>query len=92
MKRDLSDVDGLWRMSPLAHAVHAKTPILLMHSEQDLRCPMEQAEQFYVAMKKHGVDTKLITFPQSNHGLSREGLPNLRVKRADAIFEWLEKY
>lgn len=92
LKRDLSDVDGLWRMSPLAHAAHAKTPILLMHSEQDLRCPMEQAEQFYVAMKKHGVDTKLITFPQSNHGLSREGLPNLRVKRADAIFEWLEKY
>lgn len=92
LQRDLSDVEGLWRMSPLAHAANAKTPILLMHSEQDLRCPMEQAEQFYVAMKKQGVDTKLITFPESNHGLSRDGLPNLRVKRADAIFEWLEKH
>ncbi|MGP6145743.1 S9 family peptidase [Jeotgalibaca sp. A122] len=92
LQRDLWDVDGLWRMSPLAHAANAKTPILLMHSEQDLRCPMEQAEQFYVAMKKHGVETKLITFPESNHGLSRNGLPNLRVKRAAAIFEWLEKH
>lgn len=92
LQRDLSDVEGLWKMSPLAHAANAKTPILLMHSEQDLRCPMEQAEQFYVAMKKHGVETKFITFPQSNHGLSRNGLPNLRMKRADAIFDWLEKH
>ena len=79
-------------MSPLAFAKNAKTPILLMHSDQDLRCPMEQAEQFYVAMKKHGVETKLITFPQSNHGLSRNGLPNLRMKRFDAILEWLKNH
>lgn len=92
LQRGLEDVEGLWKMSPLAHAHKAKTPILLMHSDQDLRCPMEQAEQFYVAMKKHGVDTKLITFPQSNHGLSRNGLPNLRMKRFDAINEWLENH
>ena len=92
LQRDLSDVEGLWKMSPLAFAKNAKTPILLMHSDQDLRCPMEQAEQFYVAMKKHGVETKLITFPQSNHGLSRNGLPNLRMKRFDAILEWLKNH
>lgn len=92
LQRGLDDVEGLWKMSPLAHAHKAKTPILLMHSDQDLRCPMEQAEQFYVAMKKHGVETKLITFPQSSHGLSRNGLPNLRMKRFDAILEWLENH
>ena len=92
LQRDLSDAPGLWEMSPLAHAKNAKTPILLMHSEQDLRCPMEQAEQFYVAMKKQRVDTKLITFPQSNHGLSRNGLPNLRLKRFEAILEWLKNH
>ena len=79
-------------MSPLAYAHQAKTPLLLMHSEQDLRCPMEQAEQFYVAMKKNHVDTKLITFPQSNHGLSRDGLPNLRMNRFDAMMAWLDTY
>lgn len=92
LQRDLSDMEGLWKMSPLAYAKNAKTPILMMHSDQDLRCPMEQAEQFYVAMKKNDVDTKLITFPQSNHGLSRNGLPNLRLKRFDAMMDWLKKY
>lgn len=92
LQRDLSDMEGLWKMSPLAYAKNAKTPILMMHSDQDLRCPMEQAEQFYVAMKKNDVDTKLITFPQSNHGLSRNGLPNLRMKRFDAMMDWLKKY
>ena len=92
LQRDLSDVEGLWKMSPLAYAHQATTPLLLMHSEQDLRCPMEQAEQFYVAMKKNHVDTKLITFPQSNHGLSRDGLPNLRMNRFDAMMAWLDTY
>lgn len=92
LQRDLSDVEGLWKMSPLAYAKSAQTPILLMHSEQDLRCPMEQAEQFYVAMKKQRVETKLITFPQSSHGLSRNGLPNLRVKRFATILEWLDQH
>lgn len=92
LQRDLSDMEVLWKMSPLAYAKNAKTPILMMHSDQDLRCPMEQAEQFYVAMKKNDVDTKLITFPQSNHGLSRNGLPNLRLKRFDAMMDWLKKY
>ncbi|MDE1549620.1 S9 family peptidase [Jeotgalibaca sp. YN-L-12] len=92
LQRDLRDVEGLWNLSPLKYAENATTPILLMHSEQDLRCPMEQAEQFYVAMKKNKVETKLITFPQSSHGLSRNGLPNLRMKRFDAILDWLKKH
>lgn len=92
LQRDLSDMEGLWKMSPLAYAKDVETPILMMHSDQDLRCPMEQAEQFYVAMKKHGVESKLITFPQSSHGLSRNGLPNLRMKRFDAILEWLANH
>ncbi len=92
LQRDLSDMEGLWNMSPLAYAKNVQTPILMMHSDQDLRCPMEQAEQFYVAMKKQGVESKLITFPQSSHGLSRNGLPNLRMKRFDAILEWLSNH
>ena len=92
LQRDLSDMEGLWKMSPLAYAKNVETPILMMHSDQDLRCPMEQAEQFYVAMKKQGVESKLITFPQSSHGLSRNGLPNLRIKRFNAILEWLRNH
>lgn len=89
--RDLSQADELWNMSPLAHAEHAKTPILIIHGEEDLRCPLEQAEQMYIAMKKHNVNTQLVVFPKSNHGLSREGLPNLRIERLEEIVNWFKK-
>lgn len=90
LQYDLAKSEKLWAMSPLAHAHHAKTPILVMHSDDDLRCPKEQGEQFYVAMKRAGVKTELMTFPQSSHGLSRNGLPNLRIQRLEAIMNWFE--
>ncbi|MGY3724941.1 Dipeptidyl aminopeptidase/acylaminoacyl peptidase [Granulicatella balaenopterae] len=92
LQHDLSDFNDLWRMSPLAYASNATTPLLLLHGQSDLRCPLEQAEQFYTAMKKNNVDTKLITFPQSTHGLSRIGLPNLRIKRLEAITDWFSAH
>lgn len=91
LQRDLSDWEGLWAMSPLAHASSATTPILIIHSEEDLRCPLEQGEQFYIAMKKNNVETKLVLFPQSNHGLSRSGLPHLRMQRLEHIVNWLAR-
>ncbi|MFL2070888.1 prolyl oligopeptidase family serine peptidase [Marinilactibacillus psychrotolerans] len=92
LKQDLSNMEELWRMSPLAYAQKVETPLLIIHGEEDLRCPQEQAEQMYIAMKKKGVETKLITFPKSSHGLSRMGLPNLRLERMDAISGWFEQH
>lgn len=46
----------------------------------------------YIAMKKHGVETDLILYPQSSHGLSREGLPNLRMERLNHVKEWFDRY
>lgn len=92
LQQDLSNMEELWRMSPLAYAQKVETPLLIIHGEEDLRCPQEQAEQMYIAMKKKGVETKLITFPKSSHGLSRMGLPNLRLERMDAISGWFEQH
>ncbi|MBM6615520.1 S9 family peptidase [Desemzia sp. RIT804] len=92
LQHDLSNVEKLWGMSPLSHAHQAKTPILIMHSDEDLRCPKEQGEQFYTAMKRQGVDTKFMTFPKSSHGLSRIGLPNLRIQRMEAVVDWFETH
>lgn len=89
--RDLTQADELWQMSPIAHAEYAQTPLLIIHGEEDYRCPLEQAEQMYVAMKKYDVDTQLVVFPKSNHGLSREGLPNLRIERLEEITNWFKK-
>lgn len=92
LQRDLSQADELWKMSPLAYAQNVDTPLLIIHGEDDLRCPQEQAEQMYTAMKKKGVDTKMVLYPQSSHGLSRQGLPHLRIERLEEIKAWFKHY
>lgn len=87
-----SDFDGLWKISPLRYVDNIETPLLILHSEEDLRCPIEQAEQLYIALKHRRKTTKFIRFPKSNHELSRSGIPNLRIKRLNYIKDWFEKY
>ena len=69
-----------------------ETPLLILHSEQDYRCPIEQAEQFYMTLKSMGKTTKFVRFPRANHDLSRTGLPNLRQERLKQLVVWFEKY
>lgn len=92
MKAGMEDVAALWRFSPLAYAKEAKTPLLILHGEEDLRCPIEQAEQFYIALKAQGTETEMVRFPKSNHNLSRNGLPHLRIRRIECIRDWFKKY
>ncbi|ADU29571.1 S9 family peptidase [Evansella cellulosilytica] len=84
------DVGKLLELSPLTHARNVKTPTLILHSEQDLRCPMEQAEQWYIALKRLGVETKLVRFPDENHDLSRSGKPKHRLERLAHLIGWFE--
>ncbi|MFV8828235.1 S9 family peptidase [Alkalihalobacterium sp. APHAB7] len=84
------DVDKLIKLSPLHYARNVKTPTLILHSEQDLRCPMEQAEQWYVALKRLGVETMLVRFPDEDHNLSRSGKPKHRLERLQHIIGWFE--
>lgn len=90
--RELAEADQLWALSPLAYVDQVKTPTLVLHGEEDLRCPQEQGQQFYMALKRHGVDTKFMLFPKSSHGLSRNGLPHLRIKRIKAVSDWLKDH
>lgn len=87
------DTDKLWQQSPMKYIEKVKTPILLIHSEEDHRCPMEQAEQFYIAIKVlNKTDTKLIRYPNESHELSRSGRLDRRIHRLEAIVNWFEKY
>jgi dipeptidyl aminopeptidase/acylaminoacyl peptidase len=78
--------------SPIAHVANCKTPTLILHSEKDFRCPIEQAEQFYIALKKLGVPTELVRFPDETHELSRSGKPKHRKERLERIVQWFGKY
>jgi len=86
-------VQALWKLSPLAYAKNVNTPISLMHSEFDYRCPIEQAEQFYMAIKYYQqAPTELVRHPRSNHDLTRIGPPTLRVDRLNRVVKWFGHY
>ena len=74
--------------SPLSYARDIRTPLLIVHSESDLRCPMEQAEQLYVALKKLKRTVRFVRFPDEDHELSRSGRPRHRLARFRILLEW----
>ncbi len=87
-----ADITKLWDMSPLQYVERVKTPTLVIHSEEDYRCPVEQAEQWFAALKLHGVPTRLVRFPGENHELSRSGRPDRRVTRLHEYLNWLSRF
>ncbi len=84
--------ENYWNQSPISHIGSAATPTLVIHSENDLRCPIEQGEQVFVALKKLGVDTEMIRFPDEPHGLSRGGRTDRRVERLEHMLRWFDRY
>lgn len=86
------DLDKLWKHSPLAYVKNVSTPLLILHGEQDLRCPIEQGEQLFIALKRLGRETQLIRFPGADHNLSRSGNPHLRVRRLSHIVRWFVEH
>lgn len=80
--------DRLWRASPLSVAHQITTPTLVVHSEEDIRCPIEQAEQLFMVLVKKGVGAEFLRFPGEGHDLSRSGRPRYRLERFEAILGW----
>jgi dipeptidyl aminopeptidase/acylaminoacyl peptidase len=78
--------------SPLTYVPKVKTPLLILHAERDLRCPIEQAEQFFIALRWHGVETTFVRFPEDNHDLTRGGKPRNRVEHAKRIADWFDAH
>ena len=76
--------------SPLTYAGNVETPVLLLHGEDDVRCPIEQSEQFFVALKRLDKEVELVRFPGSSHSFVRSGHPRMReeyLRRALALFD-----
>ena len=88
----LQDADRLWELSPLRYAASVSTPCLIVHSEEDHRCPIEQAEQWFVALKQNGVPVRFVRVPQENHELSRSGRPDRREYRLREYLDWLGEW
>ncbi|MFB9683852.1 alpha/beta fold hydrolase [Amycolatopsis plumensis] len=80
------------RRSPLYHADKIKIPFAVVHSEQDWRCPLEQAERMFVALRRAGAPAEMLIFPGEGHELSRSGRPRHRVQRFEAVLEWWSRH
>lgn len=87
-----SSREELWAASPLATADGIDIPFLIIHSEQDWRCPVEQAHRLFVLLKKNDVDVEMLLFPGEGHELSRSGRPRHRVQRFEAILDWWSRH
>lgn len=83
------DHDHLMQHSPLAHVEQVTTPLLLLHGESDMRVPISQSEEFYVALKRLGKTAVMVRYPGEFHGLKR---PVHRVDRYERLLAWFEHY
>ena len=84
--------NNYWKQSPMSAMGNAATPTLVIHSENDLRCDIEQGEQVFTALKYNGVDAEMIRFPEEPHGLSRGGRTDRRIIRLNHILRWFDIY
>jgi dipeptidyl aminopeptidase/acylaminoacyl peptidase len=86
------DPAGHVRQSPLTHADRITAPLLIVHAEDDLRCPLEQAQRLFAELRRREHPVEMLVFPSGGHELSRSGLPSHRVARFEAILEWLARH
>ena len=86
------DVEQYLAMSPWTYAKAIETPLLILHSEQDLRCNIEQAEQLFTTLRLLEREVELVRFPAESHELSRSGSPVHRVRRFEILLDWFDRY
>lgn len=88
----LDDPDAYLSRSPISFVRQMTTPVLILHSEDDLRCPISQAEELFVSLRLLGREPVLVRFPGESHELSRSGAPRHRVERLEVILDWFRQH
>ena len=87
-----TDPEAMVAQSPMAKVAQVRTPTLVLHSELDYRCPLEQATRYYTALKRQGTPAEMLIFPGEDHELTRGGRPRHRVERFAAVLDWWNRY
>jgi dipeptidyl aminopeptidase/acylaminoacyl peptidase len=84
--------EELWDHSPLAHAHKINTPLLLLHSEQDYRVPISEAEQLFSILRRQKKVVELVRYPREGHELTRAGEPDHRADHMRRTLAWFRRY
>ena len=82
--------DTFVERSPLTYAEKVETPVLLLHGEDDNRCPIGQSEEMFVSLKRLGKEVELVRFPGSSHSFLRSGHPKMRVEYLRRMKGWFD--
>ncbi len=82
----------LWEQSPLAYVEKIKTPLMITHSMEDLRCTIGEAEMLYKSLKWLKREVEMVLYPAESHGLSRMGTPTRRVARLHIMRDWFVRH
>ena len=90
MRKDV--LDAYLERSPLTYAPNVETPVLLLHGEEDVRCPIEQSEQYFVALKRLGKEVEFVRFPGCSHMFLRSGHPRMRQEYLARMLAWFDRY
>ena len=85
-------MDLYWDRSPLKYVKNVSTPILILHSDNDFRVPIEQGEQWFRALKHFGKTAEIVFFPRENHNLTRTGEPKHLVESLNWQLYWFDRY
>lgn len=88
----LEDPDEYVRMSPMTYVRNIRTPLMIMHAEDDLRCPINQAEELFVALRLLRRDVEFVRFPGEGHELSRSGSPIHRRQRFEIQLDFFARH
>ena len=82
--------DTFVERSPLTYAANVETPVLLLHGEDDHRCPIGQSEEMFVSLKRLGREVELVRFPGCSHSFLRSGHPKMRVEYLRRMKGWFD--
>lgn len=86
------NMEKLMRMSPIYYVGKVSTSTMFIHGEEDYRCPIEQAEQFHVALRSRGVESKLVRYQGDGHEHARRGRPDNMMHRLTIKLQWFKDH
>ena len=85
-------VDKLWRQSPLSHVADIHTPLLMFQGEADLRCPPQDNEQLFIALRNLRRTVEYVLYPEEFHVFSSSGRPDRRIDRQTRMLDWFDRH
>ena len=85
-------IERLWRQSPLRNVAAIRTPLLMFQAEADLRCPPQDNEQLFIALRHLGRVVEYVLYPEESHVYASSGRPDRRIDRMTRMLDWFDRY